>query len=63
MFPGDQFQLADAELKKNLKLVLNEAFPGPPTDGYSNILYFYNSYYLSVQKQVFQSCGIETAEE
>ncbi len=62
-FPGDLLRLADGELEAVQPLKLNEEFPGTPTDAYADLVYFYNGYYLAIQKEIYLSCGIQAATE
>ncbi len=62
-FTGDLILLSDGELEKARPLKLNDDFPGNPTNAYADLAYFYNGFYLSVQKEIYISCGIQAVEE
>lgn len=62
-FPWALYTMADEDLEEVRPLVLNESFPDEVTsNAYAKLLYFYNSHYLIVQKELYFSCGLRTEE-
>ncbi|MEM9821291.1 MAG: hypothetical protein AAF985_09475 [Bacteroidota bacterium] len=59
---GFRFKLADTDLKDGQNISLNEDFPTNDFAAYSNIVYFFGNYYLSVQKEIAFSSAIQTEE-
>lgn len=63
-FPWAMYQMADTGLEEVKSLTLNEEFPNEVTsNAYAKLIYFYNAHYLTVQKELYFSCGLQTEEE
>lgn len=63
-FPAAIYTMADSDLEEVRPLVLNEDFPDEITsNAYAKLLYFYDSHYLVVQKELYFSCGLRTEED
>lgn len=59
---GFRFELASEDFKSSKKVALNEAFPADDFAAFSNLVYFFGNYYMSVQKEVAFAKEVQTED-